>query len=636
VHRRNGFAHGDETLTPLSRYEKILELVNEREQEQNASITVLNRFKTATERRLEELVLCGESEAKRNSRNCANETIVDGYREVDILEDVNVPANDPSRIPMDMSDEPLVHSMVHFLLGENKAIAGLRKNPEPVRKKLCVFVSLSGGVDSMVIARVLAFIRDSNAILHLNDQNNSQNGISPLKRKRKKPRKAKKLISEKQAEMAKMALEKQKQARSKKYENTVIDIHVVAIHIDYGNRPESRAEAEYVNRWCVSHGIIFKRRRIDEFKRGSTPRDVYERRTREIRFDMYKHVMKEFDCSGGIMFGHHIGDLQENVISNVMKGTGILELSGMQKVSQNMGISIYRPFLDNTKAEIYEFAHRHNVPYFKDTTPRWSTRGKLRNNLLPTISETYGTGFLAHLSALAGQSNEVHSFMKKKMFIPFWEKVRYGKLGTIVSLEGHFDSPPFFWRHALKEVCHRMGCGSIHEKPIGVFMATLQSLQKTYNGQQHICWVELKSDNRCFFYKKNSLVLLQNAFIHSSTQPPSFSNAAISSLSTSSETPVKVNNAWTITVRPRKNEATLKPFDLEAFCLNGTVSYVIPMSESYVFCPKNGADLEFFKKVAKKLRIAIPIIVPCQVETKASNGHELVVVTLCFSPNAKN
>lgn len=28
---------------------------------------------------------------------------------------------------------------------------------------------------------------------------------------------------------------------------------VLAIHIDYGNRPESSAEAQYVLRWCTGH-----------------------------------------------------------------------------------------------------------------------------------------------------------------------------------------------------------------------------------------------------------------------------------------------------------------------------------------------------------------------------------------------
>ena len=41
------------------------------------------------------------------------------------------------------------------------------------------------------------------------------------------------------------------------------------------------------------------------------------------------------------------------------------------------------------KVDIFAFAHGHGVPYFKDTTPDWSTRGKLRTKLLPLLEDMY-------------------------------------------------------------------------------------------------------------------------------------------------------------------------------------------------------------------------------------------------------
>lgn len=37
------------------------------------------------------------------------------------------------------------------------------------------------------------------------------------------------------------------------------------------------------------------------------------------------------------------------------------------------------------KADIFEFAHKYGVPYLKDTTGRWSTRGAMRNDLMPLL-----------------------------------------------------------------------------------------------------------------------------------------------------------------------------------------------------------------------------------------------------------
>ena len=49
------------------------------------------------------------------------------------------------------------------------------------------------------------------------------------------------------------------------------------------------------------------------------------------------------------------------------------------------GVRIFRPLLEFNKDIIVEFAHTFGVPYFKDTTPQWSVRGKLRNQLMPYV-----------------------------------------------------------------------------------------------------------------------------------------------------------------------------------------------------------------------------------------------------------
>lgn len=46
------------------------------------------------------------------------------------------------------------------------------------------------------------------------------------------------------------------------------------------------------------------------------------------------------------------------------------------------GVRVWRPMLPFGKDVVYDFAHKFGVPYFKDTTPSWSTRGKLRRQLV--------------------------------------------------------------------------------------------------------------------------------------------------------------------------------------------------------------------------------------------------------------
>ena len=73
---------------------------------------------------------------------------------------------------------------------------------------------------------------------------------------------------------------------------------IVCMHIDYANRPESAAEADFVKDWCDSNAlvyngggfdkIVFRKRVVNEVRRGITDRVNYEKVSREIRYDFYK------------------------------------------------------------------------------------------------------------------------------------------------------------------------------------------------------------------------------------------------------------------------------------------------------------------------------------------------------------
>jgi tRNA(Ile)-lysidine synthase TilS/MesJ len=95
------------------------------------------------------------------------------------------------------------------------------------------------------------------------------------------------------------------------------------MHLDYANRPESGREAAFVSEWCAELGIVCRVRVVNEVTRGITDRDEYEKTARTIRYSFYQHCLTQelpLDSEGkGVIFGHHQGDVQENVISNVMR-----------------------------------------------------------------------------------------------------------------------------------------------------------------------------------------------------------------------------------------------------------------------------------------------------------------------------
>ena len=55
---------------------------------------------------------------------------------------------------------------------------------------------------------------------------------------------------------------------------------------------------------------------------------------------------------------------------------------------------LWRPMLNIYKKNIIDFALKYNIPFLKDSTPKWSMRGKIRDNIkkeLINLNNTYDT-----------------------------------------------------------------------------------------------------------------------------------------------------------------------------------------------------------------------------------------------------
>jgi len=414
---------------------------------------MIRRFRKATNRRMAAL----QDEARREGKlGLLDDSKINGNIESKQFDDEKILECFPFKADMSKAHNHMVTKTISVFLSkmgilqmsDDRSKSSRKTAKQSSDKKVpTAIVSLSGGVDSMVIASALAYLRDTEATRQQTEPENI--------------------------------------------------LHIVAIHIDYANRPESGAEAAYVGRYCEELGAKFICRKIDEVKRGVTQRDDYERIAREIRFDLYRECSAQAssgtDEGGiGIMLGHHRGDLRENVISNSHKGCGPLDLSGMTAVSKNDGVNLFRPLLTLEKTHIYDYSHTFGVPYFKDTTPHWSTRGKLRNRLLPLLEEIYGEGSMDHLSSLAEESDDAKALVQQTVLGPFMKQVKRYPMGIAFDTASWKDNGLFFWKFVLRQVLHSAGFGMFSDKSVESFLDRV-SVEKVREG-----WLQCRKDYAVF------------------------------------------------------------------------------------------------------------------------------------------
>eukprot|EP00940_MAST-03C_sp_MAST-3C-sp2_P000810 g810.t1 len=394
-----------------ARLKNVLEICDARISKQSEQLDLLRKFRKTTFVRLQHLA--GKA----------------GPHDGDILEHHPFDADETK-----MLDNKLIEATHGFLVEQWRRSRSREGSKEScpvdlattkIEEKLCAYpvvVSLSGGVDSMVIVRILTFLRDNVW--------GRKSAPSTDRKKRKR--------------------------MSFSCTDQLPSLDVAAVHIDYANRPESGEEARYVKGWCDAQCVSLRIRRIGEYTRGVTARDEYEKKTRKIRYDLYAQVLSSTQA-GGIFFGHHRGDVQENVISNAMKGYGLMSLSGMKRTSVVNGVEIWRPLLQFSKDAIYGFAHAFGVPYFKDTTPAWSTRGKMRNQLIPLLKDMFGVGVVAKLTALAEESDALEGIVSRYLLDPLLSRAGASPFCAWLDCRGYFDRPDFFWKIALLKFFHSFG-----------------------------------------------------------------------------------------------------------------------------------------------------------------------------------
>lgn len=189
-------------------------------------------------------------------------------------------------------------------------------------------------------------------------------------------------------------------------------INIYCLHINYNNRNESVLEKEFLMDYCDSKEIHFECIDIN-FTRDETNRKMYEQKTRKIRYDSYKNMCELYNCPG-VFLGHHEDDLCENIFNNIMRGNReITDLCVFKKENEILNVNVFRPMLDVRKDIIYNFAHKYDIPYFLDTTPNWSCRGKMRRNIFPACEDCYSENYKNNLLRLGNESNEIgHIFQK--------------------------------------------------------------------------------------------------------------------------------------------------------------------------------------------------------------------------------
>ena len=135
---------------------------------------------------------------------------------------------------------------------------------------------------------------------------------------------------------------------AKKHEN------ILVAHFDHGIREDSKEDAIFVRQLAVKYGVKFFT------KREELGANASEEKARRARYKFLRELSEKQNAT--IVTAHHLDDVIETIIINMVRGTGWRGLAVLNAED------IYRPLINFKKQEIINYAKQNNLKWREDST----------------------------------------------------------------------------------------------------------------------------------------------------------------------------------------------------------------------------------------------------------------------------
>jgi tRNA(Ile)-lysidine synthase len=211
----------------------------------------------------------------------------------------------------------------------------------------------------------------------------------------------------------------------------LLDINIIAAHLNHGLRPEAGEEEEYVRETCRNWGVSFHVRRQDVLKLAQRHKKTVEEAGRDARYQFFSQLMLNLSAHR-IATAHHRDDAAETVLLHLLRGAGVKGLRGIMPVSG----SIIRPLMAVDRAAILSYAQDHNIKYCTDASNNDTAylRNRIRLQLMPLLQQDYNPRISENLNQLACIARDENQVMEQLVYNQ-WPLVLKESKDNLVSLD---------------------------------------------------------------------------------------------------------------------------------------------------------------------------------------------------------
>ena len=200
-----------------------------------------------------------------------------------------------------------------------------------------------------------------------------------------------------------------------------LNFEIIVCHINHLIRKEAISDENYVVNYCKKHNIKCYVKRIDVKKYANNNKQGTEEAGRTVRYEFFDEILQK-EGANKIAIAHNKNDKIETIIMNVLRGSGIAGLKGIEPKRENKYI---RPLIETERKDIEEYCLKNNLEPRIDKTNFINdcTRNKIRNIVIPYIKEEFNPNIISTIDRLSKLVDEEDKYLEKRT-IEIFNKIK--------------------------------------------------------------------------------------------------------------------------------------------------------------------------------------------------------------------
>ena len=194
---------------------------------------------------------------------------------------------------------------------------------------------------------------------------------------------------------------------------TEMDFSLEVVHVEHGIRgEESKTDARFVENLCEKLGVVCQTYEVDVPTYATEQGLGLEEAARLLRYRIFEEIALEKGAK--IALAHHKEDNAETILFQMVRGSSLAGLCGMQPIRKDKkGVCYIRPLLFFHREEIEAFLELQGISWCVDSTnaDMAYSRNFLRGKVIPELKQMNPQA-VKHMNQTAEHLSEVQDYIE--------------------------------------------------------------------------------------------------------------------------------------------------------------------------------------------------------------------------------